>query len=174
MFRYYKDQLEAAMVLLKVSGKFLRDKPTVLLAPFFVMFISFFYFAFWSVSFLAIQFSRAPSAFDSTQQHNFDAYDGFSLIWLFFSIFYSYFFYYVMVFLIATATAMWYFNLDANYILKGLSYIWSGHIGSLTFASLMVTIVGMLKSATNNNSNQDQNPCALVCLCIVRCCLQFI
>jgi hypothetical protein len=78
-----------------------------------------------------------------------------------------------MVFLIATATAMWYFNVEGNYILRGLSYVWSGHIGSLTFASIMVTVVGMLKSATNNNS-QDQNPCAFVCLCIVRCCLSFL
>ena len=78
-----------------------------------------------------------------------------------------------MVFLIATATALWYFNMEGNFILKGLKNIWSSHIGSLTFASLMVTIVSMLKSAANNNNNQ-QNGCALVCLCIVKCCLQFL
>jgi hypothetical protein len=60
-----------------------------------------------------------------------------------------------MIFLIATATAMWYFNIDGNYIVKGLSHIWKSHIGSLTFASLMITIVGMLKSAANNNNNSD-------------------
>jgi hypothetical protein len=78
-----------------------------------------------------------------------------------------------MVFLIATATALWYFNIDGNYILKGLKNIWSSHIGSLTFASMMVTIVSMLKSAANNNGDQ-QNGCAIVCLCIVKCCLQFL
>lgn len=58
-----------------------------------------------------------------------------------------------MVFLIATATAMWYFKIDGNYIFKGLSYICNGHIGSLTFASIMVTVVSMLKSAASNNNN---------------------
>lgn len=174
MFCCWREQFEAAIVLLKVTGNFLKSKPAILLAPLFTMFISFFYFVFWLISFAAIQLNRSPDTFDNTKEHQFDAYDALSSIWLFFSLFYSYFFYYVMVFLIATATALWYFNMDGNYILKGLKNIWSSHIGSFTFASLMVTVVSMLKSAASNNNNDGQNGCAIVCLCIVRCCLTFL
>lgn len=173
MFCCWKDQFQAAIVLLKVTGNFLKSKPTVLLAPVFTMFVSSFYFIFWVVSFVAIQLSRAPES-ASAGSRQINSYDIFSIIWVFFSLFYSYFFYYVMVFLIATATAMWYFNIDGNYLLKGLSHIWKSHIGSLTFASLIVTIVGMLKSAANNNNDGEQNACAMVCMCLVRCCLQFL
>jgi len=44
-------------------------------------------------------------------QYNADYHDFVSIFWLFMNVFYSYFLYYVMVFLIAIATAMWYFSL---------------------------------------------------------------
>jgi hypothetical protein len=78
-----------------------------------------------------------------------------------------------MVFLIATATALWYFKIEGNFIIKGLKNICTAHIGSFTFASMLVAIISMLKSAADDNGN-DQNGCAVVCLCIVKCCLSFI
>jgi hypothetical protein len=60
MFCCWRDQLEAAIVLLKVTGNFLKSKPSILLAPLFTMLISFFYFAFWLISFVGIQLSRSP------------------------------------------------------------------------------------------------------------------
>ncbi len=53
-----------------------------------------------------------------------------------------------MVFLVATATALWYFNITANYLVMGLKNIFRSHIGSLTFASMIVAVVSFLKSAT--------------------------
>jgi hypothetical protein len=60
MFCCWREQFEAAIVLLKVTGNFLKSKPTILLAPIFTMFISFFYFVFWLISFVAIQLNRSP------------------------------------------------------------------------------------------------------------------
>jgi hypothetical protein len=65
MFCCWKDQFQSAIVLLKVTGNFLKSKPTVLLAPLFTMFVSFFYFIFWVISFIAIQLSRAPESWGS-------------------------------------------------------------------------------------------------------------
>lgn len=59
----WRDQLEAAIILLKVTGTFLRNKPSVLLAPIFVMIFSFLFFAFWIVSFVFIQLSRPADTF---------------------------------------------------------------------------------------------------------------
>lgn len=58
MFCCCADTLNAAIVLLKVTGIFIREKPTVLLAPFFVIFAGFFYFVFWIGTFVAIQLDR--------------------------------------------------------------------------------------------------------------------
>jgi hypothetical protein len=58
IFCCLKKQLQVGIMLLKVTGSFITAKPTVLLAPVFVLFISFFYFAFWLLSLIAIQFSR--------------------------------------------------------------------------------------------------------------------
>ena len=172
MFCCYRSQFEAAIVLLKVTGQFLRSKPSVLLAPLIVMFISFFYFAFWVVSFIGIQVNRPPETFtDTNQQHTFTYHDLLTAIWLFLNLFYSYFLYYVMVFLIATATAMWYFNIEGNFITKGFKNLWNGHIGSLTFASIIVALISFMKSSSNNN---NQNSAASCCICIMKCCFSMI
>ena len=119
--------------------------------------------------------SNASTSKNSTTkaQHNMSIYDGFSIVWLFFNMFYSYFLYYVMVFLIATATALWYYGIEENYFVRGFKNIWNAHIGSLTFASLIVAIVSMLKNAADNQNN-NQNGCGMVCVCIVRCFLSFL
>lgn len=62
----FRDQFEAAIVLLKVTGNFLKSKPTVLLAPLFVMFFTYFYFAFWFMSFIGIQLDRPADQFTTT------------------------------------------------------------------------------------------------------------
>jgi hypothetical protein len=191
IFCCLKDQFDAAIVLLKVTGSFLREKPAVMLAPLFVMIISFFYFAFWLVSFIAIQLDRPVESYNNVSalntssvnaassnlngtspQHTFDKYDLVTFFWIFFNFFYSYFLYYVMVFLIATATAMWYFNIEGNYLVKGLKYIWNGHIGSLTFASIIVSLISLMKSSTENSNNG--NSTAACCVCILRCCFTAI
>ncbi len=174
----FREQFDAAIVLLKVTGSFLKSKPAILLAPLFVMFMSFFYFTFWLISFIGIQLDRPTESFNkassqNSTQYHYDFHDVMSTIWVFFNVFFTYFLYYVMVFLIATATALWYFNINGNYILKGLKHIWKGHIGSLTFAAMIVAILNFLKSSADSNSN-NRNGCAACCLCIVKCCFAFM
>ncbi len=48
------------------------------------------------------------------------------------------------------------------------------HVGSLSFASIIVGIVSFLKSAASSNNNEDQNGCAVVVQVLVRCCLSFV
>ena len=149
-----RQQFDAAIVLLKVTGSFIKHKPTVVLAPLFVLFIGSFYFIFWIGTLIAIQLSRPTE--ENTQaieannpnQIKFVFQDLMTILWVFFNIFYTYFLYYVMVFLIATATAIWYYNIEGNYLLKGLKYIFNAHIGSFTFASMIAAIISMIRSST--------------------------
>jgi hypothetical protein len=135
--------------LLKVTGSFITAKSTVLLAPVFVLFISLFYFAFWLASFLAIQFSRpeyqngnsSASSTQNNQNSGASIENVLTVVWVFLSVFYTYFLYYLMVFLIATAAGLWYYGIDRNYLTTGLKWIWNAHIGSLTFAAIIVAII---------------------------------
>ena len=113
--------------------------------------------------------SNASTSKNSTTkaQHNMSIYDGFSIVWLFFNMFYSYFLYYVMVFLIATATALWYYGIEENYFVRGFKNIWNAHIGSLTFASLIVAIVSMLKNAADNQNNNQNDPSMIMTYYII-------
>lgn len=54
----YRDQFNAAIVLLKVSGTFFKSKPSVILAPLIVMFLSTIYIVFWLATFAGIQLDR--------------------------------------------------------------------------------------------------------------------
>lgn len=54
----YRDQFQAAIVLLKVSGTFFKNKPSVILAPLIVMFLSTVYIVFWLATFAGIQLDR--------------------------------------------------------------------------------------------------------------------
>ncbi len=80
------------------------------------------------------------------------------------------------MFLIATAVGIWYFNKNSNknYLITGLVNLVGAHVGSLSFASIIVSIVSFLKSAASSNNNQDQNGCAVVVQVLVRCCLSFV
>jgi len=56
------------------------------------------------------------------------------------------FFYYVLSFLISTACANWYYGLkDTNYWCEGTGRINKYHIGSFTFAALLLTIIKIMK-----------------------------
>ena len=68
--------------------------------------------------------------------------------WFFIAIFYGFFVYYLEVFLIATATALWYFSIDQNFLTTGLKWIFESHLGSFTFASMIIAIVTFLRSAS--------------------------
>ncbi len=60
------------------------------------------------------------------------------------------FFYYCMVFLIATAAAMWYYGIDGNYLCIGVKRIIRYHVGSFTFAAIILTIVTMVRQMVEN------------------------
>lgn len=97
----------------------------------------------------------------------------FALIWLFLQFFYSFFFYYCIVFLIATAAAFWYYNVDGNYLCVGAKRIMANHLGSFTFAAIIVALIAMAKSSTDNAARRSQGAGA-VCLTILGCLLSAI
>lgn len=62
-------------------------------------------------------------------------------------VFMTEFLYYVMTFLIATACANWYYDIEDNYYTTGVGRINRFHIGSLTFGAIIITIINLIKWA---------------------------
>ena len=77
-------------------------------------------------------------------------HSGLTFLWSIFHIFYSVFFYYCSVFLIATACALWYYDIDQNFLCTGIKRIIRYHIGSITYAAVLITIITTLKQMANN------------------------
>lgn len=87
-------------------------------------------------------------------------------------IFMAIFFYYVLSFLISTACAMWYFNLEENYFCIATSRINRNHIGSFSFAALLLALVRFMQLIINNSGGQSENACARCVQCFVSCILR--
>jgi hypothetical protein len=54
--------------------------------------------------------------------------------------------------LIATAAGIWYYNEEENYIPRGVSRIFRYHLGSFTFASILVGIVSVTRQYTDKQA----------------------
>lgn len=144
VFYCVRNSLDTGIALLKVSGQFLTEKPLTFLAPFFVGILVLIFLVFWVLSLVSIELNRP----DQTNNVGDDlaVQDILLTIWSLILIFFMFFFYYVMVFLIATACALWFFGMDRNYLTTGLGWITKAHLGSLTFASLLITIITIIKN----------------------------
>jgi len=77
------------------------------------------------------------------------------------------------VFLIATAAAMWYYNVDGSYICTGFKRIIANHAGSFTFAAIIVAIIAMAKQKAAESS-QNSSGIGACCLCLLTCFLSML
>jgi|LakMenEpi03Aug12_release.lakeMendotaPanAssembly.Ray.scaffolds.fasta_scaffold139184_4 hypothetical protein len=68
---------------------------------------------------------------------------------------------------------MWYYNIDGSYILTGLKRIFSNHLGSITFAAMLIAIVSSARQSAENRSRQNQGAAA-ICYCLVACLFKII
>lgn len=93
------------------------------------------------------------------------------MIWMFLQLFYSFFFQYCTVFLMATAAAFWYYNVSSNFICTGFKRIIANHLGSFTFAALIMAIVSSARQNAEDRSRNSQG-CMAVCMCCLVCCLR--
>ncbi len=98
--------------------------------------------------------------------------EAFMVYFIFMYIFMSQFLYYVLVFLIATACSFWYYGVHENYFCKGSKWLNFYHIGSLTFGAFLVTVVSIIKSIVQQESDRQMrngNACIGICLCCLAC-----
>lgn len=170
-----REQIRIGIVLLETSTNFLLEKPGVFMAPIVVTLFVLVFESFWIASMVAIQMNgiKGDDGDPNTTNGEEGKHGALSFLWSFFHIFYMLFFYYCMVFLIATACAMWYYGIDGNYLWIGIKRIIRYHVGSFTFAAIILTIVIMIRQMVENEQRESDGVAA-ICLCLVACCLRCI
>lgn len=92
-------------------------------------------------------------------------------------VFIGIFFYYVMVFLVAYMCANWYYGHQRQGCCIGWKMLNRAHIGSITFATLLITLVKAIQylgSSAYRRESAAGNSCSACCLCILSCCFQQI
>jgi hypothetical protein len=169
----FKDQMMTGIMLLETASDFVMEKPSVFLAPIILGIVVFAFELFWLVSLVAI--TLYPVTASSQDQAN--SYQTvstiFGILWVFLQFFYTFFFYYCIVFIIATAVALWYYKVDDNFFYVGLKRIVANHLGSLTFAAIIVALIELARRSVQRQADRSQGP-AYVCLCILSCCIGLI
>jgi hypothetical protein len=68
---------------------------------------------------------------------------------------------------------MWYYNVDGNYLCVSLKRIISNHLGSFTFAALIMAIVTMARQSAQRQQSESSGAAA-ICYCLIACCLRAI
>jgi hypothetical protein len=83
------------------------------------------------------------------------------------------FLYYVTVFLIASAVGQWYYQRNAN-CCAGLGNLLCSHLGSLTFASIIITLIKLVQMALDSAQREADNCYVKICICCIQCCVSSI
>lgn len=96
----------------------------------------------------------------------------FYAFWIFMFGFMTIFLYYVMVYLMANCCGFWYYGKPQLGFLQGLLKLNRYHIGSLTFATIIISFVRLFKKLTQNCVTKqvgEGNSCLAMCLCCASC-----
>jgi hypothetical protein len=144
LFCCFRKNLDAAVIIIKVTAHFLTENPIVYVIPIAVGAIVLLFTIFWSVSLIGLSgMSQAGKL--TTQSAGF-------LYFLegMFYLFFTYFFHYVMVFLVSSCVYNWYYQLGKPGVCVGLGHLVSSHLGSLTFASFLITIIKIAQSVVDS------------------------
>jgi integral membrane sensor domain MASE1 len=93
------------------------------------------------------------------------------LFWLFF----TFFFYYLMVFTIAVVCAFWYYDVKGqNSIVTAYKWIYKSAFGSIVFAALLIAIITFARMIVDTKRRNNKNIAVAICLCIISCLLKQI
>ena len=89
-------------------------------------------------------------------------------------IFMAIFFYYMLTFLVATACALWFYSKEGNFFTIGTCHLTKYHIGSLTFAALVVAPIKLLKVLLGLKQRYSENACMRCFQCCLGCLLDWV
>lgn len=163
LFCCLRGHIDTSIILVKCTGEFLTAKPQVYLIGLIVGLITAGFSLYWLFGYMGI-LTMTAYAIDP---FNPDASTIFQAVYWVLYLFFTYFFYFVTVFLIGASVSLWYYKVD-NVSMLGTALKWCvmSHIGSITFGAILITIIRIIRSIVSENSS---NPCLRLCFCIIMC-----
>lgn len=162
LFCCLRGHIDTSIVLVKCTGEFLGAKPQVLIYGVVIGLITAAFSIYWVFGYIGIitLSSFGVDPFNPTGSQAFQI-----VFWILY-LFFTYFFYFATVFLIGASVALWYFKQDKDGIV-GTSFKWLLlHTGSITFGSIIITIIRVIRSIVSENSS---NPALRLCFAIIMC-----
>lgn len=98
-----------------------------------------------------------------------------AFVWVLLWLFFSFLFYYIMVFTIAVACSFWYYQVEGkNFLTTAYRWIAQSSFGSIVFASLLIAIITFARMIVDGQRRNSKNAAVAVCLCLVSCLLKSI
>jgi len=168
----FRNKIKTGIVLVKVATKFMSDKPAVFLTPIIKVVLTVIFAIFWGYT-LGLMIQKA----NWQDENNQDSTGSRTMtgIWVLLWLFYTFLFYYMMVFTVAVACAFWYYNVQGkNPIKTAYQWMYRSALGALTFAALLISVVTFARMIIDSNRKNTKNVAIAVCLCILSCLLQQI
>lgn len=146
LFCCFRHHIKTAIVLMKCTGQFLSERPQVYLIGLIVSITSVLFLMYWIFSYggLIALTQHHISPFINDIPTVFQI-----ILWVLYT-FFSLFFYYCTVFLVAACVAIWYYNQQQSMIGSAFNWLLGSHIGSITFSAMVVTVVRSLRMAAGN------------------------
>lgn len=136
----YWEYIKIGIVLLECAGRFITEKPAVYFIAGLCFLLNTIFTVFWIFSWLGVYSIGVINQKTSGS----DTFVILTYVWYAFAVFFGFFLYYCMVFLVAVACAYWYYQFEENSVMKGFNLI-KYHLGSITFASIVITIITMMR-----------------------------
>lgn len=96
-----------------------------------------------------------------------------TVLWFFIWLFFSFVFYYIMVFTIAVSCAFWYYRVEGkNYLTTAYKWIFKSAFGSIVFGAALLAVITLARLIVDSKRRETKNIAVAVCLCIVSMCLR--
>ena len=138
-------KLKKGVKIFKITAKLLKHKPAILAIPFGMLFFMIIYEAFWFMSFFGIAIHQG----DPEEEKDYVVQRGLNIfvmvVWVLFNIFFTFIFYHATVFLISTASAIYFYGLKDSFFCTGLGRIFKYHLGSFQQSYFLALPVAILR-----------------------------
>ena len=148
-------QFERALVLVKFTCQFLSRNVSVYAIPFVIGVLTIITSILIGIIVAVGKLQTHPSA-------------GPSIFSFFMLAFFAIFFYYVLVYLIASTVANWFYMQSSISVCAGFPSVFN-HLGSFTFASLIITAMKMIRFVVEQETKNSSNILCCLCLCLIQC-----
>jgi len=168
----YRNKIKMGIVLVKVATNFMADKPIVFLTPIvktvLTMAVAFFWI--YSVSLMLERGNiKRDLGLDNTTERVL------TYVMILFWLFFTFFFYYLMVFTIGVVCAFWYYDVKGkNALTTAYKWIYKSAFGSLVFAALLIAVITFARMVVDGKRRNNKNVAVAICLCIISCLLKQI